>query len=312
MIKLFKDKRLGIEETKRQYDLPLNRDESGDFLMSLVGLMTFLAVMALSASFVFSGMAERWSSGLENRLTIEIPAEMGKDQLRDPSDIQALEDKVAGALRHDTDIQSFNVMSKDDIQNLISPWLGKDAVIDSMPLPGLISVELKSDAPNAVQDLKQKLADISGDISLDTHETWLRDLLNLTNGLRLATLIVTLIIACTTIAAVSGGARARMAIYSKDVELLHLMGANDEYITRQFQRHSLILAFKGGVAGTIGAFIVIGPVHFFTGGAELAMLPDFTLQFEQIIILLMTPVSACIIAALTARLTVMRALSRMP
>jgi cell division transport system permease protein len=58
---------------KRRYDLPLNKGSGTGFLVILIALMTFLGMLALASSFALSAMTARWSSGLENRLTIESP-----------------------------------------------------------------------------------------------------------------------------------------------------------------------------------------------------------------------------------------------
>jgi cell division transport system permease protein len=306
-----KERTLGIAEDTGRYDLPFNQDESTDFLMLLVALMTFLAVMALTSSFVLGGMAERWSSGLENRLTIEIPAEKDK-AIRPQETIRALEDRVAAVLRNNPAIVTFDIMEKAEIQELLEPWLGKDALIDTVPLPGLISVQMASSEPETLDKLKTSVQSIDESIAIDTHESWLQDLLRLTGTLQFATFIITLIIGGTTVMAVAGGVRSRMAIYRADVELLHLMGASDEYITRQFQRHTLILALKGGISGAIGGGIIIVLIRLFSDDAATGLLPDFHLNLLHILLLLATPLIGAMIAALTARLTVLRALSQMP
>ena len=66
---------LGIATSKRRYDLPLNKDGGGLFLKILIALMSFLAILALSGSFALSAMKDRWSSGLENKASIEIRAQ---------------------------------------------------------------------------------------------------------------------------------------------------------------------------------------------------------------------------------------------
>jgi cell division transport system permease protein len=305
------DRRLGIAEDARRYDLPFHKDEGVDFLALLIALMTFLAVMALTTSFVLGGMAERWSSGLTNRLTIEIPVEDPKAELRNAVSIRALEDKAAIALKNNPQVATVHIMEKEDIQNLVEPWLGKDAMIETLPLPGLISIELKTSTPEVLEGIKKDMLAVATDINVDTHEAWLGDLLRLTGTLQFATFVVTLAIGLTTIAAVSGGVRSRIAIHKADVELLHLMGASDEYITKQFQRHTLILGLKGGGAGLLAGVAIMVVVKAFSGNAGIIM-PDMALKPIHIIALIVIPVIAALIAGFTARLTVLRALSQMP
>ena len=72
-MKLFgAEKKLGVAFRQGRYDLPLNKDEGTNFLRLLIALMSFLAAVALAGNFALNSMTQRWSSGLENKLTIEI------------------------------------------------------------------------------------------------------------------------------------------------------------------------------------------------------------------------------------------------
>ena len=70
-----KERTLGVARQKRKYDLPLNKGVGRHFLKVLIALMSILAIFALSASFALSEMTQRWESGLENKATVEVPAE---------------------------------------------------------------------------------------------------------------------------------------------------------------------------------------------------------------------------------------------
>lgn len=307
-----RDTRLGITEGRRRYDLPLSKSAGTGFLILLIALMTFLAVMTLSASFALGDMARRWSSGLENRLTIEIPAEISNGDLRTPSDINYLSNKVAESLESDPNIKNFNIMDPAEIKGLISPWLGEGLILNDIPLPGLIAVEMRIGNEDNVRKLNEKIVKINKDIKLDTHESWLNDILRLTRSLKFSSALVTLIIALTAISAIAGAVRSRMAEHKADVELLHLMGASDIYITRQFQRHAFILALQGALTGTAIGGLVLLLIGFSTGGGEPGLIPDFHLKFMQIVALLLLPGAACLIASVAARFTVLRVLSQIP
>ena len=121
-----------------------------------------------------------------------------------------------------------------------------------------------------------------------------------------------LTIGVTTVTAISGAVGARMAVYRAEVELLHLMGATDNYIARQFQRYAMIAALQGGFAGTIagaGAIFLTGAV---SGRMNVDLLPGFALEPLQIATLCALPALAALIAVGTARQTVMRVLTAMP
>lgn len=56
------------------YDIPLHLKLGTEFLVVLVGLMTFLSLLASIGNLTLGHMTHAWTSGLENSLTIEIPA----------------------------------------------------------------------------------------------------------------------------------------------------------------------------------------------------------------------------------------------
>lgn len=309
---LMPDKRLGSAKGKHRYDLPLNQDNGAGFLMFLIALMTFLAIIALNGSFILERVTQHWSSGLENKITIEIPAENNSGQLRRADEMQSLTKKVTDILRGANDVRTFDVLDQDDIRDLVSPWLGQDMSLDGLPLPGIISVEMHQTSLSIIEELQTKLEKVNKNIHLDTHEDWLNDLLHITGALQSMATFITLIILLTTIVAVAASIRMRMALHREDVELLHLMGASDPYITKQFQRHALILGLKGSALGGGGAFILLSLLGVFLNGHESAMMPHVALSTAQVAILFCVPVAACMIATLAARFTVLRSLGEMP
>ena len=185
-----KDRKLGVAINRGRYDLPLNKDEGTSFLRLLIALMSFLAAMALTGSFALDAMTQRWSSGLENKLTIEIPAEMKDGTLRAPADIQALARQVEAVLRNEPAVKSAEILDDADIQELVEPWLGKDAPLSDIPLPGLISVELNKSTPEDMKKLTNDIGIIDPEIVIDTHEAWLQSLLRMISSLRFAAFVV--------------------------------------------------------------------------------------------------------------------------
>ena len=270
-------------------------------MVLLIALMSFLALMALVASFALSAMTERWSSGLENKLTIEVPARLATDATLEP---------LERALRTDPAVERFERLSDADIAALIGPWLGEDMALTNIPLPTLLSVELYESAD--LTALEGRIAAIDSAIKLDRHESWLNDLLRFTGSLQLSAAMISLIIGFTTVVAISGAIRSRMALHKKEVELLHLMGASDHYITRQFQKHARTLSFQGALLGVLFGALALVLVPFFAADAAAGLLPDFTLTYWHYAVIASLPLLAAVIAEITARITVLRTLALLP
>lgn len=309
---LRREKALGVARGKRVYDLPLNRGSGSGFLVLLIGLMTFLAMMALSASFALSAMTNRWSSGLEDRLTVEIPATDAGGQPLKHDDVKSMTERIATALQQHPAVANVHVLDDQEITNLVKPWLGDDLPMANLPVPGLISVQLRQSDSSTLKQLSDRITGVDARARLDTHEEWLRDIIRFTGALQFAAAILTIVIGVTTAAAVAGAVRARMAVNRDEIEILHLMGAADSYISRQFQRHSLVLSLQGAFAGMIVGTLALTTIGWICGHMEVNLLPEFSLATWQMLVLACLPLAAAAISMATARHTVDTALKQLP
>ena len=291
-----KEKFANIIDSKR-YDLPLDNSEDTRFLITLITLMSFLAVLALSGVFALNSMTNKWSSGLENKITIEISVET-KD--------------LYEMLSSHKSVRSVEILGSEEIQELISPWIGNDLDLANIPLPGLIAVEIKNLDDDDFHILKKDIQKTSKHANIETHEQWLADLINFTKTLKTLSLLIALLIGSITTIAIASAVRTRLAIHHDEVELLHYMGATDDYIIRQFQRHTIILALKGAIIGTVIGMSVIYSLTFFSRGSGSELMPVIYIGISGVFILLFIPVIASIITAITSHITVLRSLAKMP
>lgn len=313
MFKLKKIERtLGISREGHNYDLPLNKDKGNNFLKILMGLMTFLGIIALSGSFALSEIKHRWSSGLENKATVEIAAQGSDGIILDKATVNQLGDKVFDYLSRHPAIENVERMEEAQIIDLVSPWLGADLSYDQIPLPAIMTISFKKDVLFEYETITRGLENIAPSARLDTHESWLNDVLRFAGALKFAAIMITLIIGITTIIGVAGSVQARMVIYHEELELLHLMGAGDRYISRQLQRYILILCLQGAAIGALAGGLTLLIVGWITGKMDISLLPDFSLNALQILTLLILPVIVALLGMLTARQTVLRVLEQMP
>jgi cell division transport system permease protein len=306
------DRVLGMAKKTRRYDLPLNKGSGGLYLIVLIALMSFLSVLALTSSFALSEMTDRWTSGLENQASIEVPAEDEGGNTIEPNILKNITTRIYGFLNTHPAIESAIVMSDEDISKLVSPWLGEDMELSNIPLPGIITVKFKADVAFDMENLKNNIKDLAPQARIDLHEGWLANVLRFTGALNFASLLVSFVIGVTTIVAVGGAVQSRMAIYKEDLELLHLMGASDVYISRQLQRYILIIALKGAAVGVIVGFFMLMIIGWFMGRMDINLIPDFSLNKTQIVMLVLLIPLTALVGMITARQTVLRALRLMP
>ena len=94
--------------------------------------------------------------------------------------------------------------------------------------------------------------------------------------------------------------------------MLHLIGARDAYIARQFQGKAVFPALWGGTLGLLLAGITVAVLWLPARGLEGSLLPTVRLHPPFLAGLAALPLAGAAIASITARVTVMRFLARMP
>ncbi len=305
--------RLGLAPEKREYDLPFHDDRAGRFLILLIGLMTYLAILSGAGGMVLTSMAARWSTGLANHMTIEVPV---LDQNGTHLTNAQHQEKITALhtwLVANPAVRTVKVEDPAAVAKLVEPWLGSDQkILGQMPLPALLSVTLIGDTGKVIGPLQIGIQNIVPTAKIETHQSWLNDVLRLTSTLSFAAYLIGLITTVTTVSAVSGAVRARMAAFHEQLEILHLIGASDEYITRQFQKHALQLSFMGAGIGFLLAMMTLVLIDNLAGTVDLALVPALILSGKAFIILLAIPILTCLITVFTTRLTVLQTLQDMP
>lgn len=296
----------------RDYDLPLEQSDDTHFLTLLIALMSLLAVLACAGMVSLNGMAHRWSTGLENKVTIEIPVETQSGYLLSDDTVESETQKLYREFENHPLIKSIKILEQEDIQGLLSPWIGENLTLDDIPLPGLLALELKNSASENIEVLKRDIRDVSEYANLETHHEWLADLINFVNALKNISVIVLIIILTTTIIAIITGIRTRLAIHHKEIDLLHAIGATDNYIARQLQRHAMIIALKGSLSGTIIGLILTYIITIIANSAKSDLLPRIDISMTHTFIFMSIPVLITLITLASARYTLLRSLSKMP
>ncbi len=284
-------------------DLPFERDQATRFLPWIVALMVFLGALSLAAATAIGNVIDRWDNTLTGRITVQVPA--------DEATAEVLA-RLVDALTTTPGITQAETLSRDATRALVEPWLGPlDADIE-LPLPAVIDVETAAGAIFDVNLLAGQLTKIAPGIVVDDHRVWLQQLIRVARTVELVAFAILGLIGLTAIAAVVFATRSGLAVHAAIINLLHVMGARDAYIARQFQMQAMMLGVRGGIIGGAAAAIVLFVLTSMGAGIDVALLPSAPLALSQWPLLIIVPVAAVVIAMATARLTVLRALARMP
>jgi len=291
-------------------DLPLERDSLGRFLPWLIAFMVFLAIIAMAGALVLTGLSERWDRGLSATLTVEIPPDISPDGDVRPIETAVLE-SVLKALRSTKGVTAAAIVSPDRVKQLLEPWLGSAANAADLPLPTLIDVTINQDEALDTAALSRRLATLHDGIGVDDHRLWLDRLLRMFRAIEALAVFVVGLIALATIGTVIFTTRTGLTVHKEAIEVLHLIGAHDRYVARQFARRALLLGLQGGVIGAALAVPALYGAQALVGDVPADLMPEVRLTVWHWIALALVPIGVSVLAMVTARITVMRTLARM-
>ena len=286
----------------RQSDLALDANPARRYLPWLIAVIVYLAGLSLAGMMSLTSTVDRWDKGLRGTVTVELPA--------GASDGEA--GKVLAILRRAPGVINSRSLNSSEIAHLLEPWLGKGGLIPGLPLPRLIDVRLDTNAGPDLAALATDLASAVPGTVLDDHRKSLDRLITLARSVKLVALLIVFLVALASLTMVIFVTRTGLAIHQEGIELLHLMGAMDTYVARQFLGQAFKLGVMGGIIGLALTAATIALLGHAAGAVGAGLLPRLELTPGQWLALGTVPLGVTAIAMATAHFTVLHALRRMP
>lgn len=284
----------------RGAELALHGDPANRYLPWIVALMVYLATLALAGAFVLGGTAARWQNAQTDRLTVQVPP--GGDRV----------DRVVDLLRATPGITAVRRLERSELVGLLEPWLGKGAMTSDLPLPELIDVTVARAAMPDLDALEERLGEAAPGVSIDDHGRWMGRLATAARAVQALALALTVLIAGAATATVVVATRASLAVHRETIDLLHLIGAQDGFVARAFERRALGLGLRGGLIGLGLATFTYALLMPVTAGLEAPLMPRFDLSPAGFATLAALPLASAAIAMVTARLVVLKELAKLP
>lgn len=287
--------------TSSRFVLPVRGLKDDIFIRRFVTLMTFMVMITASVTLFLFALSSAWTSDVLRAATVEIPASTMEN-------LPVLEN----VLTKTDSIETYNVLTKDQVLDLISPWFGDNTrdLANTISVPILITLDFHDDVQPNLTALEEAIRVAIPEARLITHQDWLNPLMSLTNLLETVGMASLILLFAALLMAIHGAARGRVATHRDALELMHLMGAEDGFIRGQFQIYFLRLLWPGLLYGFISGLGVIGMAWLWLAGDASPLLPAF--DFSAFFMLLLTMISLGIallgLLALAARLAVAQTL----
>lgn len=277
-------------------------------LAAVIAILTFLAALCAGTAEIVAASAAQWQGEVSQEVTIQLRPGSGRDVEADVAQAAALARGTPG-------IAEVRPFTKAESERLLEPWLGTGLDLGELPVPRLIALKVSGAGRPELTALRQRLtAALPGVASLDDHGLWLSRLSAMANAFVGIGLVIVALVLVATGLAVTFATRGAMAGNREVVEVLHFVGADDDYIARAFQRRFFGLGLRGGAIGAGAAMLAFAlagaSVRFWrasAAGDEIeALFGAFDIGWRGYASVALIGIIASIVTGVVSRLTVRR------
>ncbi len=285
---------------------------AGRALVVVIAIMTFLACLTAGAALLVADASQAWRSDVLREATIQVKSRAGDD-------VENLVAKAVAIAAKAPDVESVHALTQAESEKLLEPWLGAGFDLSQLPVPRLILLRLRGQRSEDLSTLRSALATAVPQADFDDHRVWAARLGTIANAVvtLAAALFVLMIVAMGT--AIGFATRGAVAANREVVEVLHLVGASNTFIAREFQSHFRRLGFRGALIGGLAAisfFAIASLLSFWwahsPGGEEIAaMFGSFALRALGYLALVAVCAAVTLLTGLLSREIVMRHLQNL-
>jgi cell division transport system permease protein len=278
---------------------------AGRSLTAVVAILTFLAALTAGAVTMVVGSASDWQSEVGREVTIQVRPVSGHDVEADVGAAIAVAQATPG-------VAEVRAYTKEESEALVEPWLGSGLALNELPIPRMIVVKLASGVAPDFAAMRSALAAKVPSASLDDHRGWIGRMRAMAETAVAVGVAILALVVAVTVLSVTFATRGAMAANRPIIEVLHYVGATDGFIAAQFQRHFLILGFKGGAIGggaALAFFGILGAINAWVsdtpaGEEASALFGSLSLGVAGYIAIFALIVLMAVVTALASRRTV--------
>ncbi|MGD2133988.1 MAG: hypothetical protein PVI23_14430 [Maricaulaceae bacterium] len=280
-------------------------------LFFVVAIIVALACAAAISARAAWSASNAWTAALEGAMTVNLaPPAIGPGDDEDWDAVAAAE-RAAVVLSEAPGVASARALSRDELADLLAPYFDDVDEAPAALVPGVVDVNLDPTEPAQAEDLRAALTAAGIEAQVDDHGGWTRDVRRAAGAARTLALGAFTALMLAAAAVTSFATRASLSARADVVEVLHMVGARDDFIASEFTRRFLGLGVRAGSVGAVIAVAAGGAAMLLTRGGSEDFLPSFAFARVDAAILALAPLASATVAAFTARETVLSALRRM-
>ena len=264
----------------------------------VIAIMIFLTILAVAAGLSLRSGASAINAQLSGRVTVQILAADSDARDQQLAAVERALDASPLVARRDT-------LSDEELQQLLTPWLGGDILDDAITVPAMIDVDIAGPmTTQTLQELRNLIVAASPDARLDPHGQWLQPIFDLLLSLQFLALFLVILLSVATAAIVVLTVRGALNTHGPTIGVMHLLGSTDVQVARLFQRRVALDALFGSLLGSGLAALALYLLSRQIDGLGAGLLNSGQLDWLDLLVLVLVPLSGIILATIVARLTV--------
>ncbi len=281
----------------KQPDISFAGDEAHTFLPWLVGIMAGLTAFLLCLGITVNHWVVNRESSYSNSFAVSIPAEFA-DQKETIARQREILEKTEG-------VAQVSEIPREKLQDMLKPWLGGHNASADLPLPVVFDVSLTTSAASVnVPQLQKRLAALAPGTEIDTQEHWAQAFTSFSDSIKYLSFLLATLLVGSMFMTVAFSSRASLKLHMRTVLLLHSIGAEDRYITNQFQQEAFRLVLPAAFAGCMAAGIGYWCVGTYMASLRISVMPAIVITQPHAALLLLMPLLCAFTAWVVARIAI--------
>lgn len=274
----------------------------------VIAVMVALTVVAAAAGLAMRNTTRSAADELAGGITVQVVE-------ANPAERERQARAAARRLKETPGVIDAHVVSSDEIERLIEPWLGEHGgqlADDAVPVPALIDARLRdpvdSETLGALRSLVREVAPAA---RVDAQSSWLAPVYGAIESLQWLAIGLVGLLGFAFAASVVLAVRNALGVNRETIEIVHMLGGTDRQIARIFQRSVGYDAAGGGAMGLAYGLLAVQALGSRFAGLGAGLVSRGALGLYDWIVLGLIPVAGVVLAVLAARLTVLGALKKM-
>ncbi len=280
-------------------DIPFERDDAHRLLPTMIACLVGFAALLLAVAVCLTSALSSQSRDVAGVLQVEVP--------RNKADDKGAMETILAELKRTSGVEEVVVLGTAQMEALLKPWLGNNFSLADLPIPVILDVKTGVNGNKSAVNmnaLRSVMSKIDSGIRVEDRGPWVAHMVKAANLLQGLVMLVALLLIACVVGMIVLVAKTNLRLHFKTVSLLHMFGATDDYILRQFQRNGAWLAGRGAFVGVMFAALIFSTTVILSVQWHSPVLPVVKLTALHGAIFLLLPILTALVALVATRLTV--------